>query len=57
VKFEWTSKCEDSFEYLKDILNIAYMDEDFVMCTDACKERFGGVPTEKYHVVCYESIS
>jgi hypothetical protein len=37
------------------ILNIEYSDEDFVVCMDACKERFGGVLTQKDYVVCYES--
>jgi hypothetical protein len=40
VKFEWTPKCEDSFQQLKKILTsapilkIADSDEDFVVCTD-----------------------
>jgi hypothetical protein len=61
VKFEWTPKCEDIFQQLKDIstsapiLNIADPDEDFVVCTDACKEGLGGILTQKYHVVCYET--
>jgi hypothetical protein len=61
VKFEWTSKCEERFQQLKDILTsapilkIADLDEDFVVCTDACKEGLGGVLTQKDHVVCYES--
>jgi hypothetical protein len=61
VKFEWTSKCEESFQQLKDILTsvpilkIADLDEDFVVCTDACKEGLGGVLTQNEHVVCYES--
>jgi hypothetical protein len=37
------------------ILKIADLDEDFVVCTDACKEGLSGVLTQKYHVVCYES--
>jgi hypothetical protein len=61
VKFEWTSKCEERFQQLKDILtsapilNIADPDEDFFVCIDACKEGLGGVLTQKDHVVCYES--
>jgi hypothetical protein len=48
VKFEWTSKCEESFQQLKiiltsaPILKIAYPNEDFVVCTDACNEGLGG---------------
>jgi hypothetical protein len=44
VKFEWTSKCEESFQQLKEILTsapilkIADPNEDFFVCTDACKE-------------------
>jgi hypothetical protein len=62
VKFEWTPKCEESFHQLEDILtsvpilNISYPDEDFVACIDACKEGIGGFLTQKYHVVCYESL-
>jgi hypothetical protein len=47
VKFEWTTKCEESFQQLKGILtsapilNIADPNEDFVACTDACKEGLG----------------
>jgi hypothetical protein len=61
VEFEWTSKCEESFQQLKYILtsvlvlNIADSDEHFVVCTDAWKEGLGGVLTQKDHVVCYES--
>jgi hypothetical protein len=61
VEFEWTSKCEESFQQLKGIfisapiLKIAYPNEDFVVCTDACKEGLGGVLSQKDHVVCYES--
>jgi hypothetical protein len=61
VKFEWTPKCEERFQQLKDILTsvpilkIAYIDEYFFVCTNACKEGLGGVLGQKYHVVCYES--
>jgi hypothetical protein len=61
VKFDWTSKCEESFQQLKyilasvPILKIAYLEEGCVVCTDACKEGIGGVLTQKDHVVCYES--
>jgi hypothetical protein len=62
VKFEWTSKCEESFQKLEDILKsapilkIAYPYEDFVICTNACKDGIGGFLSQNYHVVCYESI-
>jgi hypothetical protein len=41
VKFEWTSKCEENFQQLKEILTsapilkIAYPNEYFVVCIDA----------------------
>jgi hypothetical protein len=59
VKFEWTSRCEESSQQLKDImtsapiLKIANSDEDFFVCTDAYKEVLGGVLTKKDHVVCH----
>jgi HD-like signal output (HDOD) protein len=37
------------------ILKITDLDEDFVMCTDACKEGLDEVLSKKDHVVCYES--
>jgi hypothetical protein len=61
IKFEWNTKCEESFQHLKDlltsapILKVADPDEDFVVCTDACKEGLGGVLTQNGHVICYES--
>jgi hypothetical protein len=61
VKFEWTSKCEERFQQLKDILTsapilkIVDLDKYFVVCIDAWKEGLGGVLAQKYHVVCYES--
>jgi hypothetical protein len=61
TKFEWTTKCEESFQHLKElltsapILKVADPDEDFVVCTDACKEGLGGVLTQNGHVICYES--
>jgi hypothetical protein len=36
------------------ILNIADLDEDFLVCIDACKEGLSGVLTQKDHAVCYE---
>jgi hypothetical protein len=61
VKFEWNSKCEESFRQLKEILTSAPIlkivdpNEYFVVCTDACKEGLGGVLNQRDHVVCYES--
>ena len=44
VKFHWTLDCEKSFQHLKKllpsapILRIANPNEEFIVCTDACKE-------------------
>jgi hypothetical protein len=41
IKFEWTTKCEENFNLLKElltsapILNIVDPNESFVLCTDA----------------------
>jgi hypothetical protein len=51
TKFEWSVKCEESFYHLKElssnvpILKVAYLDEDFVVSTNAWKEGLGGVLT------------
>jgi hypothetical protein len=37
------------------ILRIAYPNENFVVCTDACKEGLGGVLSKNGFVICYES--
>jgi hypothetical protein len=61
MKFEWNSKCEESFQQLKEILtsmpmlNIEDLGKYFVVCTNAYDEGLDGVLTEKDHVVCYES--
>jgi hypothetical protein len=61
VKFEWSTKCEENFQRLKDlltsapILKFADPNEDFVVYTDACKERLGGFLTQNGHVICYST--
>jgi hypothetical protein len=61
VKFQWTSECEKSFQHLKNlltsdpILRIYDPNEQFIVCTDACKEGLGGVLSQNGYVVCYES--
>jgi hypothetical protein len=61
TKFEWTLKCENNFNLLKElltsapVLNIVDPNESFVVCTDACKEGLGGVLTKNGHVIGYES--
>jgi hypothetical protein len=45
----WTQECEEIFQALKHLLTHAPMlkivdpKDDFLMCTDACKEGLGGV--------------
>ena len=61
IKFEWTTRCEESFHQLKHlitsapILKIAHPEKDFVVCTDACGQGLGGVLMQDNHVICYES--
>jgi hypothetical protein len=61
TKFEWTLKCENNFNLLKELLtsalalNIADPNESFVVCTDTCKEGLGGVLMQNGHVIGYES--
>ena len=61
VKFQWTLECEKSFKHLKQLLTSAPIirivdpNEDFIVCTNACKEGLGGVLSQNGHVVCYES--
>ena len=61
MKFKWTSKCEEIFQKLKNILTtapvlkVADLEKDFVVCTDACGQGLGGVLMQDNHVVCYES--
>jgi hypothetical protein len=61
VKFIWTLECEERFQSLKHLLTHAPMlkivdpDNDFLVCTDACKEGLGRVLMQEGSVVCYES--
>jgi hypothetical protein len=61
VKFEWTSKCEQMSQQLKEILTgkpiskILDPNKYFVVCTNACKEGIDRVLSQRDHVVCYES--
>jgi len=60
IKFEWSTKCEDNFQHLKylltsaPILEIVVPNEDFFVCTHACKEGFGGILIHNGHAICYE---
>ena len=53
MKFEWTSRCEESFQRLKNILTsapilkVADPEKYFVVCTDACGQGLGGVLCKK----------
>ena len=61
IKFIWTSKCEEIFQELKHLLthapviNIVDPDNDFLVCTYACKEGLEGVIMKEGHVICYTS--
>ena len=60
-KFLWTTKCEEIFQKLKQLLMTAPVlrildpDGDFVVCTDASKEVLGGFLLQNDHVIYYES--
>ena len=61
TKFNWSQKCQDSFNKLKElltsapILKVAELDKDFIVCVDPSKEWLCGVVTQEVHVICYES--
>ena len=61
VKFKWTSKCEERFQRLKNlltsapVLKVADPEKDFVVCTDACGQGLGGLLMQDNHMICYES--
>ena len=47
MKFEWTLRCEESFQQLKSlltgapVLKVADLEKNFVVCTDACRQGLG----------------
>ena len=49
IKFKWNSKCEESFQWLNNILTSAPVlkvvdpKKDFVVCTNACRQGLGGI--------------
>ena len=61
IKFEWTLRCEESFQQLKSlltsapVLKVADPEKDFVVCTDVCGKGLGGVLMQDNHVICYKS--
>jgi hypothetical protein len=52
IKFQWTTKCEENFNLLKElltsapVLKIFYPNESFLVCKDACKEVLDGDLTQ-----------
>jgi hypothetical protein len=61
TRFNWSEKCQDSFNKINELLTTAPIlkvidpDKDFTICVDASKEGLGGVLTQEGHVICYES--
>jgi hypothetical protein len=61
TNFNWSQKCQDNFNKLKEllkttpILKVADPDKDFTVCVDVSKEGLGGVLTQDGLVICYES--
>jgi hypothetical protein len=61
TKFNWSQKCQDSFNKLKELLTTAPIlkvedpYKDFRVCVDASNEGLSGVLTQEGHVICYES--
>jgi hypothetical protein len=61
TKFNWSQKCQDNFNKLKEllttssILRVADPDKDFIVCMDPSKEGLGGFLTQEGNVICYES--
>ena len=60
-KFLWMTKCEESFQKLKQlltstpILQIVDPDGNFIVYTDASKEGIGGVLMQNGCTIYYES--
>jgi hypothetical protein len=61
IKFTWTSECEERFQELKyllihaPVLKIAYPDNEFLVCTNVCKEGLRGVLMQEGRVIFYAS--
>ena len=59
--FLWTTKCEESFQKLKQLLTTAPIlrimdpDGDFLVFVDAIKEGLGGVLLQNDYAIYYES--
>jgi hypothetical protein len=61
IKFNWSQKCQDSFDNLKrmlttkPILKVSDPYKDFKICVDAIKDGLGGVLTQYGYIIYYES--
>ena len=61
ITFEWTLKCEESFDWLKYlltsalVLKVADQEKYFVVSMNACSQGLGGVLMQDNHVICHES--
>ena len=61
TKFNWSQKCQDSFNKLKKLLTTAPIlkvedpGKEFILCVDASKEGLGGVLTQEGDMIFYES--
>jgi hypothetical protein len=61
TKFNWSQKCQDSFNMLKElltsapILKLADPHKHLTVCVDVSNEGLGVVLTQEGHVICYES--
>ena len=59
-KFLWTTKYDNNFQNLKQLLPIAHLLQiadrsgDFIVCVDARKEGLSGVLMQIDYAICYE---
>ena len=59
--FKWTSECQASFEWLKEllttapVLQVADPNREFEVCADAFNEGVGAVLTQDGKIITYES--
>jgi hypothetical protein len=57
TKFNWSHKCQDSFNKLKELLTTTPIlrelnpDKVFTVCVDASKEGLGGVLTQEGNIL------
>jgi len=59
-KFIWSTTCKSSFQQLKHlltnsiVLNIENLENDFLVCTDVCKEGIIKLLMQEGQVINYE---